>query len=366
MKKLLAMILASAMVLSLVGCSSSSSSSADEGGNKTIRVSGIDGSITLFPVYLAQEMGWFDEVGLTIDRSGFTNGPVQMEAIDSWDIGVTGAGGVLSGSISYGAVLLGTVGTDDGTQVLFTRQDSAIALAGAGNNTINPEIVGDAESWTGASVNSVYGNVLHYMLIKTLEGFGLTIDDVVVNWMDQPTSNTAFLAGEGDAACTSGVVSFSDDKADYVIASTGPLAEVGLLTNIMANPDSLADDDMRETMKTFLKVFFEATDWITANPEEASVYMKEWCAYAGNEIDDETAYLYTTIDPYYTLEDNYNTMNEAAHDGGDYNRIQEQIVGVLNFFIATDSYQVGDDERFLAEELMDASLINELYEEAQG
>ena len=44
-------------------------------------------------------------------------------------------------------------------------------------------------SWKGMSINCTYGNVLHYMLLKTLTGFGLTADDVEINWMD-PVSYT--------------------------------------------------------------------------------------------------------------------------------------------------------------------------------
>lgn len=363
-KKMSAALLAFTMAFGLLA-GSAVNVAAEEKENYTLKVSGIDGSITLFPVYLAQEKGWFEEAGLNIDRSGFTNGPVQMEAIDTWDIGVTGVGGVLAGSISYDAILLGTVGTDDGTQYLFVRKDTPVAEAGAGHNTINDQIVGDAESWKGMSVNCTYGNVLHYMLLKTLDGFGLTADDVQVNWMDQPTCNASFLAGEGDAACVSGAVSFAPDKDDFVIATTGPLSEVGLLTNIMANPESYQDEETREAMKTFLRVFFETTEWIKENEDEAVQYMIDWCEYAGDTIDEDIARVYTTVDPYYTLEDNYNSLHEPAQDGGDYCRVQEQILGVLKFFINTESYQQGDDEIFLKPEHIDTSLIDELYEESK-
>ena len=182
-----------------------------------------------------------------------------------------------------------------------------------------------------------------------------------MNWMDMPTANASFLAGEGDATCVSGEVSFKQDKDEFVVASTGPLADLGLQTNFVANPTAIKNSETREAMKVFLQVFFRATDWITANPEEATDYMIKWCEYAGNTIDEEVAALYCTVDPYYTLEDNYNALHEEAHDGGDYCRIQEQILGVLNFFIETESYQAGDDELFLKEGHLDTSLIDELY-----
>lgn len=382
MKKMIALFLALAMVLALAACDSKGTGSGggnntapttpdnsgggaggDAAGDKTynLKVAGIDGSSTLFPVYVAQKKGWFEEAGLNIERIGFTNGPVTMEAIDTWDISVTGIGGVLSGLISYDAVLLGKLQADDGSQYMFIRPDSDMAAAGAGHNTINDAIVGDADSWRGKSVNCTYGTVLHYLLLKTLEGFGLTIDDISVNWMDIPTSNASFLAGEGDAACVSGDVSFQPDKSEFVVASNGPLAELGLQTNFVANPTAIKDSELREAMKVFLKVFFETTDWITANTEEAMQYMIEWCEYAGRSIDEEVARINCTVDHYYTLEENYGLLHSAANDGGSYCRMQEEILGVLNFFIETGSYQEGDDALFLKDGHFDPTLIDEVY-----
>ena len=388
MKKLIAMLLAIVLVLSMAACASAPKNDAAQTPAKTddtaattdasateettstetktyhLKVAGIDGSSTLFPVFVAEEKGWFKDAGLEIERFGFTNGPVTMEAIDTWDISVTGIGGVLSGLISYDAVLLGKIQADDGSQYMFIRPDSDMAAAGTGHNSISDEIVGDADSWKGKSINCAYGTVLHYLLLNTLKGFDLTIDDVTVNWMDIPTSNAAFLAGEGDATCVSGDVSFAPDKAEFVVASNGPLAKLGLQTNFVANPTAIQDPELREAMKIFLRVFFEATDWITANPNDAVPYMIDWCEYAGRTIDEEVAYKNCTIDHYYTLAENYEALSTKA-SSGDYCQMQEEILNVLKFFIDTESYQQGDDEKFLKDGHFDASLIEELYEESK-
>lgn len=382
-KRMITFILLIAMVFSIIACGKTANTDqtkdikgADtetakmdeekqDETNKTykLRVSGIDGSLTLFPVYLAQEKGWFEEAGLEIERSGFTNGPVQVEAIDTWDIGVTGIGGVLSGTISYDAVVLGMVHPDDGTQTLFVRQDSEVAKAGSGHNTISDEIVGDTESWKGMAINSTYGNVLHYMLLKTLSGFDLTADDVVINWMDMPTANTAFLAGEGDATCTSGFNSFAEDKEDFVVASTGALAQTGLMTNIIANKDSLSDPELREAMKIFMRVFYQSMDWITQNPDEAATLIVKWGDYSGVQMTEEIAKIHMDSDPFYTLQETYDRMHEPASNGEDYSKMTEEILGVLEFFIQTESYQDGDQDKFLKENHFDTSIIDELIDE---
>ena len=79
MKKLTALVLTFAMVLGLAACgggngapTSTPGPGNSTGGDKTysLKVAGIDGSITLFPVYVAQEKGWFDEASLDIERGG--------------------------------------------------------------------------------------------------------------------------------------------------------------------------------------------------------------------------------------------------------------------------------------------------------
>ncbi len=384
MKRFISILMVALMVASLVvGCGSpaapapapaASAAPAANGApaapvapakEYTLNVSGIDGSLTMLPVWIAEEKGWFKEAGLTITRTGFTNGPVQMEAIDSWDIGLTGIGGVLSGSINYDAIMIGTVGTDDGTQFLFVRPESPGAAVGKGKTTLNPEIMGDAESWKKMKINCTNGNVLHYLLLKTLSGFGLTVDDVEVNWMDMPTSNASLIAGEGDAACVSGQVSFAPDKDQFQIASNGDMAGLGLRTNIMANPTTYADPEVREATKIFLQVFFKTVDWINDNKAEAEEHLIAWCDYAGSTIDARMSNIYLSVDEYYNLDKNYETFHANATDGGSYCVIQEDIVNVLKFFISCGNYKEGDDAKFLDAKHIDTSLIDELYNEAK-
>ena len=172
-------------------------------GEKTyeLTVSGIGGSLNWLPIYVAQQEGYFDEAGLSISEQLFTNGPVQMESLsaDGWDIGCTGIGGVFAGVLGYDAVVLGASNTDDGTQVVFTRNDSDIVAAGTGNNTLNGDIYGTADTWKGKSVLCNTGSVTQYVFVKTLEGFGLTQQDVKFIAMDPATAYSAFIAGEGDA-----------------------------------------------------------------------------------------------------------------------------------------------------------------------
>jgi len=359
-KNILAAFLVAIMLLGiLAGCNSNSSTTSD--ATYKLTVSGINGSINYLPVYIAEKKGWFKEAGLEIDEVMFDNGPVQMEALASnaWDIATTGVGGVLTGVIGYDAVIVGASNSDDGTQTIFVRNDSKIAKAGTGHNSVNDKIYGDAESWKGAKVLVNSGTVLEYLLIRTLKGFGLTLDDVVTVSMDSPTANSAFLAGEGDAAVLTGAVSFSPDKRNYTVASSGNLAKTGLMCNFVANKASLENADKKEAMKVFLDVYFKTLDWIKDNSKESYELMSEFSQATGANIDVDTAMVYLTQDKYYTLEEVYNMMHNKSANG-DYSEMEGRILEVLQFFIDAGKYKSEDIQKFQGH--MDTSLIDALYE----
>lgn len=382
-KKIIATCLAVVMVMgTLTACGAKTETKENAGSTNTTKetntaeeakteepkksyeltVSGINGSINYTPVYIAREKGFFEEAGITVNEVLFDNGPVQMEALssNSWDLGATGVGGVLSGAIGYDAVLVGASNSDNGTQTVWVRNDSDIAAAGAGNNTINDQIIGDAESWKGSQVLCNSGTVLQYLILKTLGGFDLTLDDIEFVAMDAPTANSAFLAGQGDVAVITGAISFAEDKADYTLASSGNLADTGLMCNFMANKSSYSDPEKYEAMKAFMKVYFETIQWMNDNKDEAAQLCSDFNQECGTNLTPETASLYLQQDPYYTLEEVYNMMHDKA-EGKDYSVMEGNLLDVLNFFIANGKYNQGDDQTFLNH--MDTKLMDEVYNE---
>ncbi len=375
MKRILAFALAVAMVFSLAACggsnssastastaSTASSASSKAAPEKTysLTVSGINGSVNFTPIYIAEEKGFFKDAGLEVNTLLFDNGPVQMEALasNSWDLGATGVGGVLSGLISYDALLVGASNTDNGTQTIWVRNDSDIVAAGTGHNTVNNKIYGDADSWRGKTILCNSGTVLEYLLIKTLSGFGLTTNDVNIITMDAPTANSAFLAGQGDACVITGAISFADDKANFTEASCGNWADTGLMCNFVANRSSYADPEKYEAMKLFTEVYWETIAWMDENPDEAAQMCSDFNEECGITLSVDTAKLYLAQDPYYDLKMVYDMMHDTS-SGKDYSVMEERLLGVLDFFINSGKYKAGDDEKFMNH--MDTKLIDDVY-----
>ncbi len=323
----------------------------------SIEIAATAGGLQGFPIYIAQKNGWFEEENLNVNVTFYENGPVQVEAISTWDLATTGIGGILAGVIGYDAKIIASSNTDNGTQTIYVRPDSAIAAAGQGNNSLNEAIYGDADSWKGSKVLCSAGTVLQYMLIKVLDGFGLTIDDVEFVGMDTPTTNSAFLAGEGDVAVLTGVVSFDADKADYVLAANGATSDAGLDGVVIANQSSA--ETKHDEIVAFLKAYLKAVEWIDAHKEEEEVVNDLVAFYeeSGKTTSAEAAKIILNSETYYSLEDNYDMLHNVK-DGDTYVTIEQRIVDVLEFFISAGNYQEGDDERFVGH--VDSSFVDEI------
>lgn len=382
-KRLLALFMTTVMILACTGCGGTktenetpkadtaqsetqtdsqeapaeSSNDAQTGEQMSIEIAATAGGLQGFPIYIAQKNGWFEEENLNVNVTFYENGPVQVEAISTWDLATTGIGGILAGVIGYDAKIIASSNTDNGTQTIYVRPDSAIAAAGQGNNALNEAIYGDADSWKGAKVLCSAGTVLQYMLIKVLDGFGLTIDDVEFVGMDTPTTNSAFLAGEGDVAVLTGVVSFDADKADYVLAANGATSDAGLDGVVIANNNSV--ETKHNEIVAFLKAYLKAVEWIDAHKGEEEVVNDLVTFYeeSGKTTSAEAAEIILNSETYYSLEDNYNMLH-TVKDGDTYVTIEQRIVDVLEFFISAGNYQEGDDERFVGH--VDTSFVDEI------
>lgn len=382
-KRLLALFMTTVMILTCTGCGGTktenetpkadtaqsetqtdsqeapaeSSNDAQTGEQMSIEIAATAGGLQGFPIYIAQKNGWFEEENLNVNVTFYENGPVQVEAISTWDLATTGIGGILAGVIGYDAKIIASSNTDNGTQTIYVRPDSAIAAAGQGNNALNEAIYGDADSWKGAKVLCSAGTVLQYMLIKVLDGFGLTIDDVEFVGMDTPTTNSAFLAGEGDVAVLTGVVSFDADKADYVLAANGATSDAGLDGVVIANNNSV--ETKHNEIVAFLKAYLKAVEWIDAHKGEEEVVNDLVTFYeeSGKTTSAEAAEIILNSETYYSLEDNYNMLH-TVKDGDTYVTIEQRIVDVLEFFISAGNYQEGDDERFVGH--VDTSFVDEI------
>ena len=140
MKKLLSLVLSFALVCTLIsGCGpkggggNSSNQPLDAAETTfgltplpertTLTIGFFSGSAHSMPWYIADRMGFFDELNIDVEYESFIGGPAMMEASASWDICDVGAPGILNGMKNYDIHMLGLCDNEYNT-ALFVRPDS--------------------------------------------------------------------------------------------------------------------------------------------------------------------------------------------------------------------------------------------------
>lgn len=211
MKKLLSMVLALAMMLTLVACggdkgktesssgemsSASESVQAEESSSekepakeqKTVRVAYMPNMGSASSLFTAIDQGYFDEVGLKVEVAEFEGGPAEITAMASGDIDIA--------QIGHGAHALCIEG-----QACIFQMDHT--------NSLSDEVVANkekgitkAEDLKGKTVAVASGTSSEVILKQILAKANMTEDDIKVVEMAVDGMTTALVAGQIDAAAT--------------------------------------------------------------------------------------------------------------------------------------------------------------------
>lgn len=327
MKKIISALLALACTLSFTACGSAmqenmqSASSASGSSAAALQeempwpdIEPLDAPVTLnvaqlantlphLPTYIAQQKGWLDAVGIEVNSVVFKNGPAMMEAVGagSWDCGSTGIGGVITGVLNQDIKVIG--------------------------------VAARAETWKGQEILCAVGTTNQFLLYKTLENFGLTLDDVTVINMDSSAANTAFLTGQGDVAGVSGPLVFSDDKAEYVMVSSDAWAKTGIVTSFVAAPDAWSEK--QEAITKWLEVVIMTNEWIQENQEEAATYLTKMYEEDGYPSTDEANLDLIVNNPLCSLEYEQDIITDNE-DG--VMKMKQQTIEALKGYVAMGNY----------------------------
>ena len=361
MKKITSAVVLLALALSLAACGGSTGSSTAAGASQTpsstagtaaptdmpwpdveplaepvtLNVALLANTLPHLPTYIAQEKGWLAAVGIEVNPVVFKNGPSMTEAMGAgaWDCGSTGIGGVIPGVLNQDMKVIGVAARDEGGfQAFFARPDNPIVQAGKGHGTI-PELYGTAEAWRGQEILCAVGTTNQFLLYKTLENFGLTLEDVNVVNMDSSAANTAFLTGQGDVAGVSGPIVFSDDKKDFVMISSDAWAKTGIVTSFVAAPS--AWEKNQEAITKWLEVVIMTNEWIEENQEEAARYLTRMYEEDGYPSTDEANLDLIRNNPLCSLEYEMGIITDNE-DGS--MKMKQQTLDALKGYVAMGNY----------------------------
>ena len=390
MKKVTSLLLAAVMVLSLAACSAGQTNSpppsddaASGGGDGKVQVNGMLWAVEPLPektkitvsylanstaetaTYIADEKGWLEACNLEVEMVYFAGGPAQMEAINSWDCGTTGIGGMITGILNYDLKTLGVVAQDRGLfQAFFARKDSDIVAAGTGHADVEG-LYGTAETWKGKEIITAVGTANQYTLYNTLKAFGLSLSDVKVINMDIATIPVAFLAGQGDVGGVQGM-QISDESLqsdDYVIVSSDQMLECGLSINYVANPASWGSK--QAAIEKWLELAVMAGSWANENQQETAEMMVDMFEIDGYETTIDYNLTMITENPFTSLDLNYQYFSEKTEDGSAL-QAEGQLYDAMVGYVEMGNYTQEQIDSIKAADSFQPEPILIIYQNAKG
>jgi NitT/TauT family transport system substrate-binding protein len=232
---------------------------AAEGEPVTLRIA-VSSWVGYGPLWLAEERGFFDEEGVSVD---LTLAEVSADRITAMQADRLDASATTIDTWSLfaaqGADLVQVVATDE---------------SAGGDGIVAKQEIASLEELAGKSVAVQSASTSQFFLANVLQDVGLTLDDLNLLDMSSGDAGAAFVAGQVDAAVTWQPWLSTARETDFGHLLMDSRETPGLLVDTIAfRPQFVADHP--DAVAAFVRGYFRAVDDYEANPDEANAIMAE-------------------------------------------------------------------------------------------
>ena len=325
MKKLIALLLALVMVFALAACGGEGETTTTEppaddttpvddttppeepsAEPVTLNIGYMNNYGSLWALAAAQNLGYFEEEGITLELTSFDNGPNIIAAMEN------------------GTVNIGYIG--DGAHSLCVQGNaSIIALSHISNGDA---VIGGPEVKTiadlkGKTVAYSSGTTSENILIQALASEGMTMSDITAMDMDASAIVTAMLSGKVDACAIwspNSTTVIDELEGATILADNVTFADSSIaLSSWIAMPETVENES--DVLVRFVRALFRGMDYAAdGNYEEVAGWVAAILATDPNETYKE----YTSGD-WLTGEDVYNGIADGTVAG--YYEFQQELMG---------------------------------------
>ena len=292
MKKILALLLALAMVFAFAACGEEPAAESEEptveseapaaeseepAGEEpavepiTIKVGYMNNYGSLWSVLTAEQMGYMEEQGITLELSSFADGPTIISAMES------------------GSIDIGYIG--DGAHKLCAQGNAqiiALSHISNGDAVIGGPNVKTLEDLAGKVVAYAAGTSSEVILTNALTKAGLTMDDITAMNMDASAIVTAMMTGDVDACALwspESLTVLEQVEGTTKLADNMTFSDTSIsLASWIAMPDRVESE--RDMFVRFVTALFEGMDY---SADEHYDEVAQWVADL-LAIDYESAY----------------------------------------------------------------------------
>lgn len=279
--------------------------------------------------YVAEEKGFFEQEGLTVNLVDYADGATGKQLMNSGKLDVA--------SLTPEAIV---ILADAGIPVkAVATTDTSLGADGI----VASSDINNLADLRGKSVAFEVGSPSHFYLSYLLNEQGMTTDDLTVVNEAAPDAGASFVAGNVDAAVTwePWLSAASDREGGHLIAST---ADTPLLPAMLTYRAEVLEERPADAKAT-LRALFAAGEWIKDNEAEAVSIMAKRFDITEEEVQEQLPTL-----KWLTYEENLAEFTKGEFSG--HNLIQK----------AGDLWlQLGlTDTEINADTLVDTSILSDL------
>ncbi|NYF14298.1 MULTISPECIES: ABC transporter substrate-binding protein [Pseudoclavibacter] len=249
----------SAALLATTACSADSAASAD-GEASTIGM-GIQPWLGYGPWYIAQENGYFEDAGVDVEITNFTNDADMTAAFASDRVQIANVA-------SQTALQFIEQGLDVSIVLLLDASLTADAILSDGSVT-------DIADLKGKQIAFEEGSVSNLLLGYALQENGLSLDDIEHVPMDPSEAATALIGGSVPVAVTyEPYISEARTSSPEITEIYTAAENAGLISDVLVVDNTYLEEN-RETVQSVVDAWGPAIDFYESDTDAARAIIAE-------------------------------------------------------------------------------------------
>lgn len=238
---------------------------------KEVRISSQPALLGSVPFALANEKGWWKEVGLKVTITNFPAGAPQIAASRSWDVGYTGSVPAVLGAVRFGLHTIGFSDDQSATNAIYVRGPNADAW------------IKSPASLKGQTLFLTGNSTVDLAARSCLAKFGLQKADVTVRSMGQAEIIAAMSSGSASVGGLWAPNTYTvEEKAGAKYLCSGKDTGTMVPGNLIVRADWAKDNP--QLVARFLAVYLRAQRYLAANRPQALAIMKKHYDAGGVQI----------------------------------------------------------------------------------
>jgi NitT/TauT family transport system substrate-binding protein len=253
------------------------------------------------PFYVAEQKGWWEQVGLKPEFSIFPAGVPQMaaSASKSWDVGAAGSVPAILGHVRFKVDTIGITNDESAGNALVVAADKVAEYEA------NPQLI------KGKTIALTTNSTGDYAVQSCLKKYGLSKASVTMKNMGQAEIMSALSSKNIElAGLWAPNIYTVEEKIGAKVMCSGADGNAFIPGAILVRHEYA--EEHPENVAKFLAVYLGAWKWLNANRPEAIKLMKTFYDQGGVSISEAAMNREFDTRKTYTLEEQIQNMDRSA------------------------------------------------------